>query len=79
MSEAVCTKKAPYVIEAEEGKTYYYCTCGLSEKQPFCDGKHKGSDFSPIAHTAEKAGNIYFCGCRVSKKGALCDGAHKTI
>jgi len=79
MSEAGCTNTAPYVIEAEEGKTYYYCTCGLSEKQPFCDGKHKGSDFSPIAHTAEKAGNVYCCGCRASKKGALCDGAHKTI
>jgi len=79
MSEAVCTQKSPYVIEAEEGKTYYYCTCGKSEKQPFCDGKHKGSGFSPIAHTAEKAGNIYFCGCRASQKGALCDGAHKNL
>lgn len=79
MSEAVCTQKAPYVIEAEEGKTYYYCTCGLSENQPFCDGKHKGSEFSPQPYTVEKSGNVYFCGCRASKKGALCDGAHKSL
>jgi len=79
MSDAICTKKGPYIIEAEEGKTYYYCTCGKSENQPFCDGKHKGSAFSPTAHKAEKTGNIYFCGCRASKKGALCDGEHKNI
>lgn len=79
MSEAVCTKKAPYVVEAEEGKTYYYCTCGLSDNQPFCDGKHKGTEFKAQPYTAEKTGNVYFCGCRASKKGALCDGEHKNI
>ncbi|OEJ67130.1 CDGSH iron-sulfur domain-containing protein [Magnetovibrio blakemorei] len=79
MSEAICTKKAPYVVEAEAGKTYYYCTCGKSENQPFCDGSHKGSSFTPTAHTAEKTGNVYFCGCRASKKGALCDGEHKNL
>ena len=79
MDAPVCSKKAPYVVEAEEGKTYYYCTCGLTENQPFCDGKHKGTDFKPEPYTAEKSGNVYFCGCRASKMGAVCDGEHKNL
>ncbi|MBF0247425.1 MAG: CDGSH iron-sulfur domain-containing protein [Alphaproteobacteria bacterium] len=79
METPVCTKKGPYVVEGEEGKTYYYCTCGLSKSQPFCDGAHKGTRFQPTAHKAEKSGSIYFCGCRTSKNGALCDGANKEL
>jgi len=79
MNKPICTKKAPYVVEVEEGKTYYYCTCGKSEKQPFCDGAHKGTEFSAHAWTAEKTGNAYFCGCRASQKEPMCDGAHKDL
>jgi len=79
MDKPVCSQKSPYVVEAEEGKTYYYCTCGLSENQPFCDGKHKDQGFSPIAHTAEKSAKVYFCGCRASKNAPFCDGTHKDI
>lgn len=77
MDEPICTQKAPYVTDVEEGKTYYYCTCGKSAKQPFCDGSHKGSAFTARAWTAEKTGKAYFCGCRTSKNSPLCDGAHK--
>lgn len=79
MTKAVCTQKAPYVTDVEAGKTYYYCTCGRSEKQPFCDGKHKGTSFSAMAWTAEKTGKAYFCGCRASQKEPMCDGTHKDL
>ena len=46
-------QKSPYPIDIETGKTYYYCSCGNSKKQPFCDGSHSGSSFSPIAYKAE--------------------------
>lgn len=67
---------APYIVEVEAGKTYYWCACGLSTKQPFCNGSHKGSSFSPIAFMAESAGRLRLCGCKHSKCGAKCDGSH---
>ncbi len=72
-------QKAPYPIDVEAGKTYYWCACGLSAKQPFCDGSHKESGHSPVAWTAEKTGTSYFCGCKASKKEPLCDGSHKEL
>ena len=48
MNEAVITQKSPYLVEVIEGKTYYWCSCGQSEKQPFCDGSHKGTIFNPV-------------------------------
>ncbi len=79
MSEAVIAQKSPYPVEVEEGKTYYWCSCGKSAKQPFCDGAHKGSNFAPVAYKAEKTGTAYFCGCKHSGNGALCDGAHSAL
>ncbi|NBP90124.1 MAG: CDGSH iron-sulfur domain-containing protein, partial [Opitutae bacterium] len=55
----------------------YWCACGQSKNQPFCDGSHKGSAFAPTPYTAKANGTVYFCGCRKSKNGPLCDGAHK--
>ncbi|HSN23110.1 MAG TPA: CDGSH iron-sulfur domain-containing protein, partial [Methylomicrobium sp.] len=60
-------------------KDYWWCACGKSNKQPFCDGSHQGSGFKPIAYGAEKTGTVYFCGCKHSKNGALCDGTHKSL
>ncbi|CAA7620714.1 Zinc finger CDGSH-type domain-containing protein [Candidatus Terasakiella magnetica] len=79
MSEPVIASKTPFAVEVEAGKTVYWCSCGKSGKQPFCDGSHKGSEFSPVAYTPEKTGTTYFCGCKHSKNGALCDGSHKTF
>ncbi|MEO6052975.1 MAG: CDGSH iron-sulfur domain-containing protein [Chthoniobacterales bacterium] len=76
MSKPVVPQKAPYPVTVEAGKTYYWCSCGKSSKQPFCDGSHKGSEFSPKAYTAEKDGIVHFCGCKQSSMGACCDGAH---
>jgi CDGSH-type Zn-finger protein len=72
-------QKAPYAVDVEEGKDYWWCACGKSSKQPFCDGSHKGTGMAPIKHTAEKTGKAYFCGCKHSAKGALCDGTHSKL
>lgn len=67
----------PIAIKLEEGNTYAWCMCGLSENQPFCDGKHKGSGLSPKVFTVEKTGTKYLCTCKKTKNGPFCDGSHK--
>ena len=71
-------KTGPYVMEMEPG-TYAWCACGLSNTQPFCDGSHKGTGFSPEMVTIEEKRKVGWCGCKKSKKGAICDGFHKTL
>ena len=80
MSDApIIAQKAPYPTEVEAGKTYFWCACGRSQKQPFCDGSHKGTDITPTKYIAEKDGKVWFCGCKASAKAPLCDGAHKAL
>ena len=79
MAEPIIAQKAPYPVEVEAGKDYYWCACGRSSKQPFCDGSHKDTGISPVKYTAEKTGTVYFCGCKHSKKAPLCDGTHAKL
>jgi len=79
MAEPIIAQKSPIPIDVEAGKTYYWCTCGKSAAQPFCDGSHKGSDFSPQAFTADKARTLFFCACKRTAKAPLCDGAHNQL
>lgn len=79
MSNGKATQNAPYKIDVEEGKSYFWCSCGLSAKQPFCDGSHKGSDFTPTKFTAEKDGTVALCGCRASSNTPMCDGTHRNL
>ncbi len=72
-------QKSPYATPVEAGKTYYWCACGKSAKQPFCDGSHKSTSFEPVAYTADKSGTAYFCGCKRSGKSPLCDGSHNSL
>ncbi|RXP46560.1 CDGSH iron-sulfur domain-containing protein [Lutibacter sp. HS1-25] len=68
---------SPIAVELEEGKKYAWCACGLSESQPFCDGKHKGSGMVPQIFTAEKTATKYLCSCKQTKNNPFCDGSHK--
>ncbi|RFB78894.1 CDGSH iron-sulfur domain-containing protein [Methylovirgula sp. 4M-Z18] len=79
MSEAKIAQRAPYPVDVVEGKTYYWCACGRSANQPFCDGSHKVTSLTPIAYTADKTGKAFFCGCKHSNHRPLCDGTHKTV
>jgi len=79
MEEAKIAQKAPYAVNVEKGKKYYWCACGLSKKQPFCDGSHKGTSFTPVAFTAEETKQVFFCGCKRTKNPPLCDGSHTKI
>jgi len=79
MSNPESPQNAPYPIEVEEGQNYFWCSCGKSSKQPFCDGSHKGTEFTPVKYTAEKSGKVFFCGCKVSGNPPLCDGSHKNL
>ena len=77
--QPVIAQKSPFAIEVEAGKSYWWCSCGKSATQPFCDGSHKGSEFSPVEYKADKSEAVYFCGCKQSANGVLCDGTHKKL
>lgn len=72
-------QKAPYPVEVEAGKTYFWCACGQSKNQPFCDGSHKGSSFNPVKFTAEESKKVWLCGCKHTGNQPFCDGAHKSL
>ncbi len=79
MSEPIIVQKAPYPVDVNEGKKYFWCACGKSAKQPFCDGSHQGTEFTPFSYTAEKTRTLYFCGCKHTKGVPLCDGSHNAL
>lgn len=76
MSEPLVAKTGPYEVKVEEGRTYYWCACGRSAQQPFCDGSHSVTQFQPIAWTAKRTATSFFCGCKRSRNAPLCDGTH---
>ena len=69
-------QKAPYPVEVEAGKSYFWCSCGQSSNQPFCDGSHQGTSILPEKFTATESKKVYFCGCKKTAKSPLCDGSH---
>ena len=71
--------RAPLPIDVEAGKSYWWCACGRSKTQPFCDGSHKGSAFSPIEYKPTESTKAFFCACKHSGKKPLCDGTHKRV
>ena len=79
MGTPVIAHTGPAVIDLEEGKTYFWCACGRSKKQPFCDGSHKGTEFKPLSFTAESSKKHYLCQCKHSANKPFCDGNHKHL
>jgi len=79
MTDPQIAQKAPFKVDVEAGKSYFWCACGRSQKQPFCDGSHKGTGFSPIKFDATAAKAVFFCGCKHSQKAPLCDGTHANL
>jgi CDGSH iron-sulfur domain-containing protein 3 len=71
--------RKPLPINVEAGKSYWWCACGRSKKQPFCDGSHKGSGFTPVEFKADKSEEAWFCACKRSGNKPMCDGSHKKL
>jgi CDGSH iron-sulfur domain-containing protein 3 len=70
---------APVKVDVEAGKDYWWCACGQSKNQPFCDGSHKGSAFTPVQWKAEASGPKWFCTCKQTNGEPFCDGSHKAL
>jgi CDGSH-type Zn-finger protein len=79
MTEPVIARREPYAVTVEAGKNYFWCTCGRSQSQPFCDGSHKETDLLPMKWKAEAGGERYFCACKHTKSRPFCDGTHKSL
>lgn len=79
MNKPTIAATAPCPVEVTAGKTYWWCACGLSKNQPFCDGSHKTTAITPVEYKAAKDKIVFFCACKQSAKAPLCDGTHSTL
>lgn len=78
MDEPKIAQKSPYLLDLKPG-TYWWCACGLSKNQPFCDGSHKTTSFTPVKFELTEAKQVALCGCKHSANKPFCDGTHKTL
>ena len=76
MTVPVRASNTPYAVDVEAGKSYYWCACGKSAKQPFCDGAHKDTGMTPLKFEATETKKVFFCGCKATVKQPMCDGTH---
>ena len=77
MEKSTSPQKAPYKVKVEKNKTYSWCACGLSQKQPFCDGSHrKEGKFKSLKYYATESTEILLCGCKMTQNQPFCDGSH---
>ena len=79
MPEPLIAAKSPIAVNVEAGRTYWWCACGRSKTQPFCDGSHKGSEFTPVKFEATESKTTWFCACKHTAHRPTCDGTHKTL
>jgi len=78
MTDPIIVQKAPYGLELEAG-TYYWCSCGRSADQPFCDGSHKGTSFEPCEFSVKEKTTVHLCGCKHTANPPYCDGTHEKL
>ena len=79
MEKPVVAQKAPFGVAVEAGKEYWWCACGRSQSQPFCDGSHRGTGLAPQQYLATASDTVWFCGCKGTKASPMCDGSHKSL
>ena len=79
MEKAEVAGNSPHLLELESGKTYAWCACGKSSNQPWCDGSHQGSSFSPKVFTVDETKKAAMCMCKQTKNPPYCDGSHMSL
>lgn len=79
MPAPVVAQNSPIAVNVEEGKTYWWCACGKSKKQPFCDGSHRDTTFVPVEWKAPATRQVWLCACKGSGAAPLCDGTHNKL
>ncbi|OOG23420.1 glutamate synthase [Thioalkalivibrio denitrificans] len=79
MAQPKIAARTPVAVELKAGKEYYWCACGRSKNQPFCDGSHEGTEFKPLAFTPEEDGEAHLCRCKRTGNPPYCDGSHAGI
>lgn len=78
MDKPEIAQKGSYAVELTPGK-YYWCACGRSQNQPFCDGSHKVTPFKPVAFEITESKKVFLCGCKQTQNRPFCDGSHKKL
>ena len=78
MSKPEIAQTGPRIVDVELG-TYYWCSCGKSKSQPFCDGSHVGTDFMPVEIVVNEAKTLFLCGCKHTEHKPYCDGSHGSL
>jgi len=79
MTEPVIARKEPIIEDLKAGETYWWCRCGRSKTQPYCDGSHAGTGFEPMEFKPATDMKVRFCGCKHTQKPPFCDGAHVAL
>ena len=77
MSKPVISDNKPAKVALQKDEKYFFCACGRSAEQPFCDGSHRGTSFRPQVFTVTEDGDAWLCACKHTGNAPYCDGSHK--